>query len=165
MTLSQRTRLRTAYAATLRDLLALSAPNVAVRCPSGACLLCGVASVNRAAFEVARRGGVEETALAVWRSVNTAPVALGGHGPNSITGHVCPACANAIDDAGSVGPSARGRAVVDHVRRTKGHQRADRLRSLLSDDFPPTLPGWGAVPGARPSAEPWAHLRRVIDRL
>ena len=45
-----------------------------------------------------------------------------------------------------------------------GTVKSLRLRKLLKDDFPPALPAWGAL-NLRPSAEPWAHLRRVIDRL
>ncbi len=43
--------------------------------------------------------------------------------------------------------------------------KAERLRSEIEGDFPPALPAWRAIPDARPSAQPWAHLRRVIDRL
>ena len=38
-------------------------------------------------------------------------------GPGLVHGHVCPDCAAAIFDEGSVGPSAIGRAVIAHLRR------------------------------------------------
>ncbi len=164
VTLGQRAALRTAYAAVLRDRLALTQPPVAVACPSHGCLLCGVAAVRRSAIEVSRGGGESATVHTLWRAVTTLPTALGGQGPDHVFGHVCPACAEAIAEAGAVGPSARERAVVEHVRATLGDAKADRLRTLLTDDFPPSLPAWGAV--TRPaSATPWGHLRRVIQRL
>jgi hypothetical protein len=44
--------------------------------------------------------------------------------------------------------------------------KADRLRSLLSDDYGLELPAWGAHPPPRvPNVAPWGHLRRVLDRL
>jgi hypothetical protein len=80
-----------------------------------------------------------------------------------VNGHVCPSCGVAIEAAGAVGRSARGRAVVAYV----GHfseQKAQRLRSMLSGDYPPMLPAWGAL-NQRPNAAPWSHLQKVIDRL
>jgi hypothetical protein len=38
-------------------------------------------------------------------------------GPGLVHGHVCPDCAAAIFDEGSVGPSAIVRAVIAHLRR------------------------------------------------
>lgn len=164
VTTAQRAELRSAYAAVLRDRLALSEPPVAIRCPSGGCLLCGVASVDRAAIEVTRRGGPLATAQAVWLPISPSPTALGGSGPDLVKGHVCPACADAIDSAGAVGPTARGLAVVAHVGQSS-EEKAERLRDRLGDDFPPVLPAWAALRDAEPSAEPWSHLRRVLDRL
>ena len=133
-------------------------------CPSGGCLLRGVAAVRRAAFEVTRGGGQEAAVHRVWTTVTTLPTALGGRGADHVTGHVCPPCADAIEDVGAIGPSARERAVVERVRRTLGDAKADRLKRLLTDDFPPTLPAWGAV--SRPAnAVPWSHLVSVVDRL
>lgn len=56
VSMSKRADLRKAYADSLRDRLALSAPPVPIVCPSGGCLLCGVAEIERSAIE-ARRGG------------------------------------------------------------------------------------------------------------
>lgn len=164
VTLGQRAALRSAYADVLRDRLALNEPPVALRCPTRGCLLCGVRAVNRSAIEVARRGGREAAVAAVWRPLTVPPVALGGRGPEPVNGHLCPDCAEVVEEVGAVGPTARGRAVVAHVRRVAGVAKADRLSAMLDDDFPPTLPGWGALHLA-PNQEPWSHLVRVVDRL
>lgn len=60
-----------------------------------------------------------------------------------VTGHVCPACSEAVERAGAVGWTARSPAVLAHVRSAVGERRADRFRALLADDFPPTLPACG----------------------
>ncbi|MBD8870925.1 hypothetical protein [Nocardioides donggukensis] len=164
VTLTQRDELRRAYAAGLRDRLAQSEPPVAIRCPTGGCVFCGLASVNRAAIEVARRGGVEAVSRAVWREVNTNPKALGSRGPERIWGHACPACALAIEDAGAIGWPARAQAVVTYLSH-KSPSRAQRLRAEVEGDFPPVLPAWRVIPSPKPSREPWAHLHKVIDRL
>ncbi|UAL31251.1 hypothetical protein K8W59_07265 [Nocardioides rotundus] len=163
VTLSQRAELKKAYAAALRDRLSLSAPPVALRCPSGGCLFCGVASVPRAAIQVARGGGAQAATASVWRPVLVSPNGLGAKGPSNIAGHVCPDCNAAIEDAGAVGWPARAQAVVTYVGR-ENRAKAERLRAMLADDFPPQLPAWGAF-NLRPNARPWDHLRRVIDRI
>jgi hypothetical protein len=141
VTLTQRAALRAAYAAVLRDRLALSAPLVAIRCPSGGCLLCGISSVDRAAIEGASRGGTDAVSHAVRRSVSTTPPALGGRGREAVHGHVCPACATAIEGEGAVGHSARGRALVAYVHHSSA-QKAKHLRLMLTDHSPPSLPAW-----------------------
>lgn len=164
VTVGQRAALRRAYAEVLRDRLALNEPPVALPCPTRGCLLCGVVAVSRSAIEVARRGGREASVAAVWRPMTVPPVALGGQGPQPVRGHVCPACDDAIQTVGAIGLSARGRALVAHIRPTLGDSKADRLRSMLADEFPPTLPGWGAL-RLPPNRQPWSHLNRVVDRL
>jgi hypothetical protein len=165
VTLSQRADLRKAYADAMRDRLTLAQPPVALRCPTGACVFCGVGSVNRAAIEVARRGGVKAMSHAVWREVNTDPKALGSRGPERILAHTCPACSAAIEEAGAIGWVARAVAVVNYLALSEP-KKAERLRSMLSDDRPPVLPAWRVMPKARPSVEPWEHLRRpVFERL
>jgi hypothetical protein len=68
-----------------------------------------------------------------------------------------------VDTEGAVDPSAGARAVVQYVRSSLGDAKASRLRVVLEDDSP-NVPECGAV--ARPAnATPWAHLRRLIDRL
>lgn len=164
VSLTQRAELRKAFAATLRDRLALSRPPVEIVCPSGGCLLCGVRSVERSAVEVTRRGGAEAASRAVWRPVLTSVHALGRRGPDQVSGHVCPSCDKAIRDAGGIGQHALGDAVLAHVQHTRGETKARRLRSLLENDSPPNLLGWGAL-NARPSGSPWFHLVKVLDRL
>lgn len=92
------------------------------------------------------------------------PVASGGRGSDHLYGYACPVCARAIEDAGVVGWPARAQAVASYVSRAVSVPKAERLRSMLTEDFPPHMPAWGAL-GLRPSAEPWAYFRRVIDRL
>lgn len=164
VTLGQRAALRTAYAAVLRDRLALREPPIALPCPSGGCLLCGVATISRSAIEVAHGGGSAVVGAQVWTTVTATPAALGAGGPDHINGHLCPPCSDAIEAEGAIGPSALGRAVVEHVRRTLGEERATRLRSRLTDDFPPTLPAWGGL-HAEPNREPWSHLGSAVDVL
>ena len=128
------------------------------------CLFCGVASVDRPAIEVAQHGGVETVRRAVWHEVNTNPKALGSNGPENVWGHLCPDCTRAIKDRGGIGWAARAQALVTFV----SHQsiaKAQRLRSECEGDYPPVLPAWRVTPSAKPSAQPWEHLRRVIDRL
>jgi hypothetical protein len=97
--------------------------------------------------------------------VDTNPKALGSNGPERIIAHACPACAAAIEDAGAIGWVARAQAVVTFL----GHvdpKKARRLRMLVEGAYPPLLPAWRATPRARPSGEPWSHLRRaVFERL
>lgn len=159
----QRAELRKAYAAVLADRLALSAPPVHIPCPTLGCVFCGVASVKRAAIDVARFGGIEAASRAVWREVNTRPSALGVKGPEPVWGHACPDCAHAIEQRGAIGFPARAQALVSFVARSS-IKKAERLRREVEGDFPPTLPGWGAL-NLRPNSEPWAHLNKVIDRL
>ncbi len=163
--LSQRAELRKAYADAMRDRLALAQPPVAIRCPTGGCVFCGLAAVERSAIEVARRGGVNAMSHAVWREVNTDPKALGSNGPNRILAHACPACSAAIEEAGGIGWIARAVAVVNYLAPTEP-KKAERLRSMLSETHPPLLPAWRVVPEVRASVEPWEHLRRaVFERL
>ena len=115
-------------------------------CPSRGCRLCGVDVIQVAAIEVVRWGGPEAAAIVAWRSVTTTASALGGRGPQGVRGHLCPQCSEAVRSEGAVGPSSRGRALVEYVRRSKGDPKATRLRLLSGDDFPPLIPGWGALP-------------------
>lgn len=163
VTLTQRAELRKAYAAVLRDRLAKTQPSVPVRCPSAACLLCGVGKVERSALEVARRGGPIASASTVWRPVMTSQTALGRTGPDRVTGHVCPACNSAIEEAGAIGQTAIGNAVLAHVA-IRAPKKAKRLLTMLEDDFPPRLLGWGVL-NQRPNPEPWWHLVKVLDRI
>lgn len=130
-----------------------------------ACLFCGIASVQRSAAEVARRGGPDKAAEYVWTRVTTTATALGIRGPRRMVGDVCPDCARALEQTGAVGLEARAQALASYVARTS-MKKAERLRDLVEGQRPPTLPAWAvAVSPLRPNARPWAHLRRVVDRL
>jgi len=167
VSLSQRASLRAAFALVLRDRMARHQPPVRLVCPTRGCVLCGVEAVPMAAVEVLRRGGPEAAVIVSWRQVTTTPASLGGKGPQSVRGHLCPPCAEAVESEGAVGPSARHRALVEHVRRgARGERKASRLRALLEEDYPPAVPGWGALPSTTlPNLAPWEHVRRVVDRL
>lgn len=164
VSMTQRADLRRAYADALKDRLSLGQPAVPIRCPTGGCVFCGVASVPRSAIEVNRRGGVEAVAAMVWREVNTTPKALGTNGPERVLAHACPDCARSIEDRGGIGWPARAQALVNYLNRTEP-KKARRLRVEVESDYPPVLPAWRVTPKARPSVEPWQHLRRLIDRL
>ncbi len=181
VTEDDRASLRAAYAAMLRDRLARHAPPEGITPPpldpfdrggalalTGACLLCGVGSVVVPAAWLNRPGGREAVALDVWLPLLTSPGSLGGMaGPESVAGYACASCAVALADAGGVGPRARERALLDHLRAEGRTEAADQLRAAFSGDFPPRLPGWGAlayaahrrsVPAPPANREPWAHL-------
>ena len=151
----------------LRDRLALAEPPVQLYCPTRGCLLCGIDVTPMPAIEVVRRGGPEAAAIVAWQTLSTSPAALGGEGrPQGVDGHTCPSCARAVDDVGSVGPTSRNRALVAYVRRTQGDAKAERLRQVLSSDFPPVIPGWGALPRTtQPNLTPWEHVRHLLDHL
>jgi hypothetical protein len=169
---SDRVRLRNAYADALRQRVALTAPPVRLVPPAesgegfavtGGCLLCGVGHVDLPAAQVLRLGGREAAQRAVWRRLTTTPATLGLEGSARIHGHVCPDCADAIDRVGAVGPTACARAVVAYVRRCS-EEKATRLRTMLSGEYAPSVPAWAAL-SLPPRDEPWAHVRRVTDRL
>lgn len=164
VSLTDRATLRKAYADTLRDRLALKQPPAVVRCPSGACLMCGVTSITRSAIEVTRAGSVAAVALAAWRQVWTTPAALGGRGPEQVWGHVCPACDRAIQEEGAVGWPARVQAVAAHL----GSSSVTKARAFEADVLTgpqPWLPSWSVAGGGKANARPWAHLQRYLDRL
>lgn len=157
----ERAQLRAAYGAAVRDRLALSAAPVDIACPSTACLMCGVMTITRPAIEVSMRGSVRATQLATWRAVTVNRTALGGApSPGYVEGQ-CAECTHAVDEVGGIGWRARVIAVVAFVARSS-QQKAERLRVMMAGDFPPDLPGWGAL-NNDPSVEPWGHLRRVLE--
>jgi len=169
-----RQQLREGYAAVLRDRVAANAPPVRLPPPeieedsgavpvSGGCLLCGVDAVALPASRVAVLGGREEAQREVWRRLTAAsPASLGGVGPDRITGHVCPACADALNWVGSIGPTAMKRALIEHLRAAGSEDEADRLREGEIEG----LVGWGALAYAamrsgsvmKSSSSRWGHL-------
>ncbi|WP_336628281.1 MULTISPECIES: hypothetical protein [unclassified Microbacterium] len=108
--------------------------------PSG-CLLCGVGAVQ--AFR--------EDAESVWTLMSADSATIGGRPmPDTLDGVVCARCDAAIDRAQGVGQQAMALSVRDLLGMPR------YLRSLEHIDG---LIGWAALPkGARPNAEPWAHI-------
>jgi hypothetical protein len=134
---SARTDIREAYA----RWLARRRPPRPVESPSGGCLLCGVGEV------MARHGDTP------WRETTVNASVLGGGG-GSLSGHLCPACQSAQDDAGSHMLDAAILAVVDRDRAIR------RKRP-----YAPTVNGargW-AVTGRKPNRKPFGHLN--LDSL
>lgn len=163
--MSLRAELRSSYAASLRDRLAKSAPPVVLPCPTVACMLCGITTVTRSAAEVSSQGGREAAAAIAWQRQTTTPKGLGTGGPGLVVGHLCPTCARVIDDVGAFGQTAMGWAVQNYLERSED-PRAARFRQAMGQDFPPRLRAWRGMPAPRiPNAEPWGHLRKVLDRL
>ena len=160
----QRQRLRDAYAQGVQQDAARSKPPVTLGCPSEACLFCGVTHIVVPALEVARLGGATTGSRALWHRVVTNPAALGGAGPDNVSGHLCPPCTKALQSVGGVGQTAREQAVVSHVQTTLGDGQARRLSDLIADDRPPQLPAWAAVKTV-PNERPWDHLAWLLARL
>lgn len=145
--LSQRAGLRAAYAGALRDRLDAMAPPVGVPCPSGGCLLCGIGFLNVTA---AQHRAAPNPSVMLWTPRTATPSALGRQGAGLVHGHLCPPCAEVVEDVGSLGPTSRDKPLTLHVRRTMP-RRADRLRSAL-DDFPgPPVHAWAATDERRTS--------------
>ncbi len=159
----ERQRCRTAQAATLRARVARSSPPVSIGppkdCRHPGCLMCGVAAVRVAAVQVEREGGPQVSARTVWRSITTANRLGGRPGPDLLRGYLCPACSDAVDAVGAVGPTAMERAVVAH------------LGLSAKGPVPPVLDGlvgWAGLPGdPPPNAQPWDHcdLSRVVEAV
>lgn len=129
----------------------------------GGCLLCGVDAVTLPAARVAVLGGRRIAQQEVWRPFSASPSSLGGQGPDRLTGHVCPRCADALDWVGRTGPTAMKRALTEHLRATGRDEDADRLRMGEVEG----LVGWGTLayaarrrgaPAPAANGEPWAHI-------
>lgn len=154
-----RATLRRAYAAVLADRLADGAPPVRVVPPPLAlgrdeqpvgtgCLLCGVGSVA-----VDRR----DTAARPWAVRSAYADQIGARRSTRLRGHTCPACTEAVERDGALGPSAVERALYVHL-------------DLAHLNHAPWLSGplaWGALtadarrrgePDPQPNGTPWAHL-------
>lgn len=152
--LAKRRELRRAYIEVEADRLSLAKPNVVVRCPSGACLMCGVTTVERSAIEVRRRGQ-ENVARDAWRRVSLPKYA--GH-------YSCLSCSQAIEEEGSLGPSAMLTAVLAHVRATMGERQAINLRHRIAEGSV-SLPMWIEAPGQRLSGNRFGHLIKTFDLI
>ncbi len=164
VSLEQRQQLREAYAVGLSDYTARSQAPMAISCPTGGCLFCGVEQVAVPAVEVSRLDGIQAATRATWRSLATFPSALGGSGPDEVRGHLCPGCSRALDSVGAVGVAARAQAVVNHVQASLGDGKARRLSERLALDFPPLMPAWAAQQ-REPNPRPWEHLGEMLAGL
>jgi hypothetical protein len=166
--LGARQELRAAFAAGLRDLVARHQPPVSVACPQdGGCLYCGRGSVSISAEQLSRLGGAQAATRAAWRPTTTTVTALGGTGPDRLTGHLCATCAGALEQVGgAVGLTSRAQAVVDHLVAHGEPQRARRLSDWLveHEGANRVVPAW-AVTGREPSGEPWEHLRQWVQGI
>lgn len=151
---STRLQLRTGYAATLADRAAASRPVQRVAPPDGtSCVFCGVGHVDRSAQDVQALGGLGEARRILWEPATT----------TEMSGHLCPACAQAVESVGSVGATAMLRAFTAHLRSVGRGDDADRA---ARDDV--RLVAWGALSAnlvrrghAAPAANetPWQHVR------
>lgn len=173
--LSERRRLRAAYAGLLRERVALTAPPVKVPPPplggpatptaeARGCLFCGLGHLVLPAAQVQHLGGRAAVSRSLWTLVLTHTDALGGQlSPSRIEGYLCPRCNDAVQEEQSVGPTSLTRALLDaltisddlHTRET-----AEKLRTEGADVRPV---GWGALAardsGRVPNIEPWEHMR------
>ena len=132
----------------------------------GGCLLCGVGAVTIPAVQVRRHGGRAQAQRDLWRSITPPPLSLGGRGsPEALNGYACPACAEAISSAGSVGATAMERALLAHLGKSADPDQRDVAERLRGQDL--RLIGWGALAHSAirrgeepPSAneQPWGHL-------
>lgn len=176
---STRADLRTSYARTMAERLALSAPPVhlsppplgpnvsttSVRVETG-CLFCGIATVARPARIIAREGGVQNAAADAWTAKTSVSSSLigGRPSPTMLAGHLCPPCADSLATEGALGLGALERAVKDALG----------IRTLARDAAFDGVIAWGAVaadnarrglPAPAPNAHPWAHLSDDLDAL
>ena len=140
LTDDERQQLRDAYAALLHARV--EQPR-AVPCPSGACLMCGVGSVQAMAADAPH----------VWRETTAHPRSLGGRDSAELVwGHTCPECAAAIASVGSVGVSAMAAAVVTFLKLPR--------RGYIEQDIGGLL-AWVASASdetRQPNDMPWDHL-------
>lgn len=163
--------LRRGYAQVLRERVAASAPASAIAPPQveegggaavpGGCLMCGVSAVHVAAADVARAGGPANAARDAWSPRQVGLAALGGRGPERLSGHVCHLCEQAVEHMGAVGPSAMERSLIQYLRpEVVGRlpYGAPRFDGLL---------GWGTLvadaqrrgtPAPPPNERRWGHV-------
>lgn len=153
---------RAAYGGYLHERVARSAPPVRLTPSEGSarpgCLACGAGWVVVPAARVARDGR-DAVRSQVWRYLVVGVSALGGTGPETLKGHLCPACASAVESVGSVGPSALARAWVAYLRSHGAQQVALAVEQAERDGGLRGLVGWGSLAaGTPPNTVPWAHI-------
>lgn len=109
------------------------------------CLFCGVGTVE----------ALPSRSHEAWTRESVSPRVIGGpHGTETITGYLCPTCDRAVDEAGSLGPSAMERS----VRLQLGIRQTGYTTVELDG-----VVGWGTLPGAAPNSRPWEHLGDVEE--
>ncbi len=110
-----------------------------VACPSGGCMMCGIAS-----YEALEDYGV-------WTEHTTRASGLGGrYGMDRVTGHLCPACEGVVLHVGGFGPTSLERALVAYLGVPNATLGAVDLVGVR---------GWAAMgKGTPPNSRPWAHL-------
>ncbi len=175
--LGPRADLRSAYAGVLNARMARIRPPVRVPPPAlgptragvsrapGGCLFCGVSRQVVAAEELAGRFGASLTraAAAVWhpRTVGLSQLGLRAPLRQQVAGHLCATCNEAVQVVGSVGSSARERALVAALVPSGlgrlGYGQMD-LRGVAR--------GWGALVHLDPTTRAngdvaWAHLGNI----
>lgn len=172
--MSERLRLRAAYAGMLRERISLTAPPVKVPPPevpgysvqpawNRGCLFCGLGHLALPAAQVQRLGGRAVASASMWTLLLTYASALGGGpSPARIEGYLCPRCNDAVEEEGAVGPSSLSRALLDAWAaddRPAVREKAERLRQDVDLDVRPV--GWGALAArdetVQPNSRPWDH--------
>ncbi len=174
--MSERRRLRAAYAGMLRERVSLTAPPVKVPPPevsasvqpppawSRGCLFCGLGHLVLPAAQVQRLGGCAVASRSLWTLLLTHIDSLGGGpSPVRIEGYLCPRCNDAVEEEGAVGPSSLSRALLDAWvadDRPAIREKGQRLRQEVDLDVRPV--GWGALAvrdeSVQPNTRPWAHI-------
>lgn len=136
----------------------------------GGCLLCGIGQVSVPAATVVAAGGVEQARSQTWKVLKFSPAALGGKpSPEQIEDVCCPACARALERAGSIGVGAMVAALKAHLAAT-GRTRAagwlnqpELVQGLVAWRF------WREAQARKtgrilpPSSEPWSHVNIPVE--
>ena len=176
---SERRAVKVAYIDTLAERLSAQAPPVKLAPPTvsadnlvrgvipidGGCMFCGISTQSMPAREVVRHGGIEAAAKKVWgRRTNVKSDSLGGRrSPMTFAGHLCTHCLTALNRVGAIGPTARERAIIEHLGLTHRWGADYSLNDSMA---------WGGlvasakIAGSNPPAantSPWAHLGNLSE--
>lgn len=176
--LSERRRLRAAYAGQLRERVALTAPPVKVPPPplegpatatatptstARGCLFCGLGHLVLPADQVQRLGGRTAASRSMWTLVLTHTDALGGRfSPARIEGYLCPRCNDAVQEEGAVGPTSLTRAMLGALAADADQTRREKAERLRDESLDVRPIGWGALAvrdqTVQPNSRPWEHI-------
>ncbi|HEU5025239.1 MAG TPA: hypothetical protein VFV01_10005 [Spirillospora sp.] len=142
-----RADLRGAAGRLLAERMAAGSPPITLAPPyGGGCSMCGLNGVRLSAGEVARLGGLDAARASVWTTRG---------------GPLCRPCADAVERAGSNGPTAVERAYLSSGYAS-GPGGVNALRRRIEDGELTVLPWSGS--GAAPSSTPWAHMRAEVEQ-